>query len=492
MGEALSCRGVTVTFVTLSKYIAQIRKLYTDEQLEKQRINLVGLDGVERGNIFEKAEDLKLSFKPYFEELLRNQKAGKPGPTCVMADRFLFWTKLGFTLHKLYVCDEANPKQRDVAMELQIGWYLFFSNGSIEARLHQYSQKLYSEGSLRISEGTIVGMDNVSKAPGLEFLRAEDLPWSRWAYPEETKKVGEFMVGADGLVLNTFEELERSVVNSLRENLASGSHRDALVFTIGPLSSECNFSVKSEQSDGLSTSPKQAHISFLDQLEDDGQKCVNWLNQQPPSSVLYVCFGTVFSLEQRQIEALAVALEDSQERFVWVLRRDSTDAEDVLPPNYETRIGDRGLVLGGWVPQPQLLTHPSIWGFLSHCGWSSCLDSVKAGVPVLAWPQGADQHANARLLESVWKTAILITQKKGDAMFHQVAADVTGKELDMFVDHDELEAGIRLLMRGQEGRDARERAIDLRRKANAAVDGSDGSSVVSLQRLVDHIQTLRA
>ncbi|KAG6544845.1 hypothetical protein Mapa_013535 [Marchantia paleacea] len=379
-------------------------------------------------------------------------------------------------------------------MELQIGWYVFFSNGSIEARLHQYSQKLYSEGLLRLSEGKILGMDNMVNTPGLEFLKPIDLPWSRWDYPEQTIAVGEFLVGADGLVLNTFEELERPVINSLRKELSSGSHRDAQVFTIGPMSSESNFSVKSEPSDALFTSPKQAifaHISFVEQLEDEGKRSVEWLNHQPPSSVLYVCFGTVFSLDPRQIVALAVALEDSQERFVWVLPRDPTSAEDVLPPDYETRIGDRGLVVDGWVPQPQLLTHPSIWGFLSHCGWSSCLDGVNAGVPVLAWPQGADQHANASLLESMWKTAIRITQKRGDALFYRVAVEVTGKELDTFVDHEELEAGIRLLMRGQEGRDARERAIELRRKAEAAVKDSDGSSIVDLQRLVDHIQNIR-
>ncbi|KAG6544846.1 hypothetical protein Mapa_013536 [Marchantia paleacea] len=94
LGEALACRGVTVTFVTLSKHISQIRKVYTDEQLKSQRINLVGLDGVEKGNIFQKAKDFEESFKPYFEELLRNQKAGKAGPTCLMADRFLYWTKV--------------------------------------------------------------------------------------------------------------------------------------------------------------------------------------------------------------------------------------------------------------------------------------------------------------------------------------------------------------------------------------------------------------
>ena len=42
--------------------------------------------------------------------------------------------------------------------------------------------------------------------------------------------------------------------------------------------------------------------------------------------------------------------------------------------------------------------HPSVGGFLSHCGWSSTLESITNGVPMIAWPLYAEQRMNAMLL----------------------------------------------------------------------------------------------
>ncbi|KAG0587944.1 hypothetical protein KC19_2G203500 [Ceratodon purpureus] len=64
---------------------------------------------------------------------------------------------------------------------------------------------------------------------------------------------------------------------------------------------------------------------------------------------------------------------------------------------FTNRVGGRAMLINGWAPQPQILTHHAIGAFLTHCGWNSTLKSVCAGVPMLCWPFFADQNVNARL-----------------------------------------------------------------------------------------------
>ncbi|KAI7998296.1 Zeatin O-xylosyltransferase [Camellia lanceoleosa] len=49
-------------------------------------------------------------------------------------------------------------------------------------------------------------------------------------------------------------------------------------------------------------------------------KCLEWLDKQDPKSVLYVSFGTTTSLTNQQIKELAIGLEQSGQKFIWVLR----------------------------------------------------------------------------------------------------------------------------------------------------------------------------
>lgn len=109
---------------------------------------------------------------------------------------------------------------------------------------------------------------------------------------------------------------------------------------------------------------------------------LRWLDDQPRSSVVFLCFGSQGSLGEDQIHELAVGLERSGQRFLWSLRspkaRFPSEYEsygDVLPEGFLDRTGGLGKVVG-WTPQLEVPSHPAVRGFVSHCGWNSVLESL--------------------------------------------------------------------------------------------------------------------
>ncbi|KMT08735.1 hypothetical protein BVRB_6g140060 [Beta vulgaris subsp. vulgaris] len=134
---------------------------------------------------------------------------------------------------------------------------------------------------------------------------------------------------------------------------------------------------------------------------------LNWLDTCPDSSVLYVCFGSQKLLTEPQIRALALGLEQSKTRFIWVIKSDSSQQ---VPDGFEERISDRGVVLRGWAPQVEILNHKAVGGFVSHCGWNSLLESIMAGVMLLTWPMEADQFVNTKLLVEYTGSAVKLCE----------------------------------------------------------------------------------
>nr|WIL59762.1 UDP-glucosyltransferase 91AH2 [Paris polyphylla] len=118
-----------------------------------------------------------------------------------------------------------------------------------------------------------------------------------------------------------------------------------------------------------------------------------WLEIQEPGSVVYAAFGSEAQLTSTQVNKIAIGLDQSGLRFVWVLREGSP-----LPEGFEARTVGRGIVCKGWVPQVQFLTHPSVGGFLTHGGWNSIVEGLTIGLPMVILPMLFDQGLNARNL----------------------------------------------------------------------------------------------
>ncbi|WVZ81530.1 hypothetical protein U9M48_028896 [Paspalum notatum var. saurae] len=129
-----------------------------------------------------------------------------------------------------------------------------------------------------------------------------------------------------------------------------------------------------------------------------------WLDAQPARSVVYVSFGSRKALARDQITELAAGLEACGHRFLWVVkgavvdRDDAGELSELLGEGFLRRVQGRGMVTKSWVEQEEVLRHPAVALFVSHCGWNSVTEAAASGVPVLAWPRFADQRVNARVV----------------------------------------------------------------------------------------------
>lgn len=207
-------------------------------------------------------------------------------------------------------------------------------------------------------------------------------------------------------------------------------------------------------------------------------KSIEWLDKQTSNSVLYVSFGTTTSMKEEEIKKLAMGLEQSGQKFIWVLR--DADAGNIfegdirraeLPSGFEERLKEVGLVVRDWAPQVQILSHPSTGGFMSHCGWNSCLESLTMGVPIIGWPMHSDQPFNAFFLANVLGVGLTI-KKRGDDK-EQVTSSAIAE-------------AVRTLIASEEGEAIRKKAKDLGGAVSYAVK-EGGVSRVELESFIAHI-----
>lgn len=251
-----------------------------------------------------------------------------------------------------------------------------------------------------------------------------------------------------GILVNSFVELEPGAFKAMEE----GEWCKPDIFPVGPL---------------IRTGSKQQ--------TDDGFECLKWLDKHPVGSVLFVSFGSGGTLSQKQLDELAFGLEQSGQRFLWVIKTPNEKANasyfsaeghddpvSFLPDGFMDRVGDRGLVVSCWAPQVEILSHGSTGGFLTHCGWNSILESIVNGVPMIAWPLYAEQRMNA------------VNLTDGLGVGYRVKVDENG-----VVGRDEIDKCVRSLIEGEDGRKMRLKMAELK-EGGAMALSQDGSSTRSL------------
>ncbi|KAJ1386419.1 UDP-glycosyltransferase family, conserved site [Sesbania bispinosa] len=207
--------------------------------------------------------------------------------------------------------------------------------------------------------------------------------WSRFFIPQFS-----LSMKSDGWICNTVEEIEPLGSQLLRKYL------ELAVWNVGPLMLLPHALIK----DSKQYAGKELGITH--------EACFDWLNLKDESSVLYVTFGSQYSISASQMMALAEGLEESGKPFIWVIKPpfgfdiNGEFKAEWLPKGFEERIREnkQGLLVHKWGPQLEILSHKSTGVFLSHCGWNSVLESLSYGVPMIGWPLAAEQGYNVKML----------------------------------------------------------------------------------------------
>ncbi|XP_042485171.1 uncharacterized protein LOC122065416 [Macadamia integrifolia] len=338
-----------------------------------------------------------------------------------------------------------------VAEELGIPKYVYIPTTAAYLALMVCVPTLHRE-----VKGEYVDMQEPVRIPGCKPIRVEDLIDSMMDRKKDQYDccvyMGSTLPLADGILINTWEDLEPRTLRALCEDAILRRIMPLPVYPVGPI----------VNSSGLPCDKPRAD-------------CLAWLDEQPVESVIYVSFGSGGTLSEKQLTELALGLESSGKRFLWVVLppagKDGAyfnagskggDGGDglsrYLPDGFLTRTQEVGLVVRMLVPQVEVLSHPSVGGFLSHCGWNSTLESMVNGVPMIAWPLYAEQRMNAAMLAE------------------EVGVGLRTKELatKMVVGREEIEKLVRLTM-GKEGEAMRRRMKEVKESGLRAVD-EGGSS----------------
>ena len=206
----------------------------------------------------------------------------------------------------------------DVTAKLHIPTYLFYTSPASVLSVKLCFPKLASETRVSFKDANFK-----IELPGAPPIPAKDLPTPfqdrsdevfSW-FLQHTSRLRE----ATGILVNTFEELEWEQIKALREGKINptDARRMPHIYPVGPL---------------ISSSPVESEAD-----------CLKWLDNQSPSSVLFVSFGSGVALSREHITELALGLDASGHRFLWILRSPSTtqllsigdsDVSEILPEGF--------------------------------------------------------------------------------------------------------------------------------------------------------------
>ncbi|CAN1749060.1 UDP-glycosyltransferase 74E2 [Linum perenne] len=143
--------------------------------------------------------------------------------------------------------------------------------------------------------------------------------------------------------------------------------------------------------------------------------------------------------------------------------------QDKLPPNFTSN--NATCLIVDWCHQLEILAHPSVGCFVTHCGWNSTIEAISIGVPMVTLPVWVDQPTNAKFVGDLWRVGA------------RANANITSE----VVTRDEIRRGIKEVMDGESGEEIRRNVEKWKRSAHEAV--ADGGS--SSRNIDEFVTTIK-
>ncbi|KAK3419425.1 hypothetical protein EUGRSUZ_H05050 [Eucalyptus grandis] len=147
-----------------------------------------------------------------------------------------------------------------------------------------------------------------------------------------------------GLIANTFNLLEPDAVKAVADGVCVPDGMTPPLYCIGSLIADA----------------KDRTIGSVASLEAS--------TMPPRRSVVFLCFGSRGAFASAQVREIALGLERSEQRFLWVVRNPppsiatKPDLDHLLPQGFLERTRNKGLVMKTWAPQAAILKHESVGG----------------------------------------------------------------------------------------------------------------------------------
>ncbi|KAF4374364.1 UDP-glycosyltransferase 71K1-like [Cannabis sativa] len=346
------------------------------------------------------------------------------------------------------VLDFFSMPMMDVANELGLPSYMFMTSNLGLLSLMFYLATRHNQISSELEESDaplrLQGFQNPvpsSVLPTAAFCK--DGGYS--AYVKLAQRFRE----TKGIIVNSIEELESYSFSSMNDGAETPP-----IYMVGPVL-DLN---------------GQPHPS-MDQVQND--KILKWLDEQPHSSVVFLCFGSMGKFGASQLREIASGLQRSGHRFLWSVRvQQPTTIDEILPEGFLEQIGSKGMICNEWAPQVKILAHSAVGGFLSHCGWNSILESLWYGVPVATWPIYAEQQLNAFRMVREFGLAV------------DLRLDYKDRGDDHIVSAEEIETAVKHLMEGDS--EVRKKVKEMSETARKSVE-EGGSSFTAIGKLINSI-----
>lgn len=345
----------------------------------------------------------------------------------IIADTFLFWA-----------VDFGNRRNIPVASlwPMPASVFAVFYHFDLLERNAHHPFELSERGDERIDY--VPGISSIRLADVPSIIHMKDQRLLRLAL-----RVFSNIAKAQYLLFSSIYELESQVIEALKQEFSFP------VYTFGPAIPYLNL---------------ENLTSFSTNQSDDHHHYFEWLNSQPPSSVLYVSLGSFLSVSNAQMDEIADGLCESGARFLWVARGEAKRLQE--------RCGEAGRVVP-WSEQLKVLCHQSVGGFWTHCGWNSTMECIFAGVPMICFPIIMDQTTVRKHVVEDWK--IGLDAKKDLAHGELLKRGEIAKIVRKFMDLESVERR-EMARRATEFREATRRAVS---------DG--GSSMANLTSLLNDI-----